>query len=128
VVLALTLAVAQPSCAGYAVERIAISAEATEAFDPQDTSLKRFGKLMFRGSLVLSCKDREFGGLSVLRVEADGQHFISLSDRGQWLRGRIVYRDKAPVAIANAEMAPMLGPDGRPLSKRGGTTTPRRGE
>ncbi len=42
-----------------------------------------------------------------------------LSDKGQWLRGRIVYRGQAPIAIADAEMAPILGADGRPLASRG---------
>jgi hypothetical protein len=42
-----------------------------------------------------------------------------VTDKSQWLRGRIVYRGTTPIAIADAEMAPMLGPDGRPLRARG---------
>jgi hypothetical protein len=45
----------------------------------------------------------------------DGEHLLAVTDRGDWLRGRIVYRDDAPVAVADAEMAPLLGPDGRTL-------------
>ncbi len=54
-----------------------------------------------------------------MRVAADGARFLSVTDKGHWLRGRIVYRGKAPIAIADAEMAPILGPDGRPLKSRG---------
>ena len=50
---------------------------------------------------------------------ADGERFLAVTDKGNWLRGRIVYRGKVPIAIADAEMAPILGPDGRPLKSRG---------
>jgi hypothetical protein len=74
---------------------------------------------VFRGGLVLESPNREFGGLSGLRVAADGEHFLSLTDKGNWLRGRIVYRGTVPIAVADADMAPILGPDGRPLKSRG---------
>jgi hypothetical protein len=54
-----------------------------------------------------------------LHVDPDGSHFVSASDRGIWLRGRIVYRDGKPAGIADAEMAPMLGADGRSLISHG---------
>jgi hypothetical protein len=117
--LALIPAAAQPPRAVDPVQRITITSQAIEAFDPRESAQTRFGALTFRGGLVLESSYREFGGLSALRVAADGEHFLSVSDRGQWLRGRIVYRDSRPIAIADAEMAPILGPDGRPLKRRG---------
>ena len=93
--------------------------QAIEAFDPREPARTRFGALTFRGGLVLESPHRDFGGLSALHVAPDGEHFLSLTDKGYWLRGRIVYRDGRPIAIADAEMAPILGPDGRPLNRRG---------
>ena len=116
--LALIPAGAQPPRDG-SVQRIEIRAQAIEAFDPRNTQLKRFGALEFRGGLVLESPAKEFGGLSALRVAADGQGFIAVTDHGYWLRGRIVYRGTTPIAIRDAEMAPMLGPDGRSLRRRG---------
>src|SRR5260370_16062304 len=49
----------------------------------------------------------------------DGEHFVSLTDKGWWLTGRIVSQRSRPVGIADAVMAPMLGPDGRTLAARG---------
>lgn len=118
-VLALIPASAELPRPADSLHRVEIHAQAIEAFDPREPKRTRFGALTFRGGLVLESPQRDFGGLSALHVEPDGEHFLSLSDRGQWLRGRIVYRDKAPAAIADAEMAPMLGPDGRPLRSRG---------
>ena len=51
-VLALIPASAQPSRDDQ-VRRIEINAQAIEAFDPREPSLKRFGRLTFRGGLVL---------------------------------------------------------------------------
>ena len=100
-------------------QRIEIQAEAIAAFDPRDASRHRFGALQFRGGLVLQSRHKNFGGLSSLRVARDGRGFLALSDRGYWLRGQIVYRGEQPVAIVGAELAPVLGPDGRPLNRRG---------
>ena len=117
--LALIPAAAQTPRAADGVERIEVHAQSIEAFDPREPSRTRFGALTFRGGLILESPYREFGGFSALSVMADGEHFLSVSDHGDWLRGRIVSRDKVPIAIADAEMAPMLGPDGRPLKSRG---------
>jgi hypothetical protein len=99
--------------------RIEISSQLIETFDPREPGRSRFGALKFRGGLVLASTYREFGGLSALRIAPDGERFVSLTDRGHWLRGRIVYRGGRPIAIADAEMAPILGDDGRPLKRRG---------
>ena len=95
-----------------------------DAFDPRDESKTRFGQLEFRGGLVLTSSDQAFGGISALHMEPDGAHFLSLTDNGSWLRGRIVYRDGRPAGIADAEMAPILGADGKPLAERTAGTTP----
>jgi hypothetical protein len=79
----------------------------------------QFGPLTFRGGLSLTSSHPEFGGISSIRVQADGARFIAVSDKGRWLRGRIAYDGVRPVGIADAEMAPVLGPDGRPLAARG---------
>ena len=98
--------------------RIEIQAQPIAAFDTRDPSRVRLGALEFRGGLVLSSSHKDFGGLSALRVAADGQRFLAISDKGTWLRGRIAYQGKRPVGIADAAMAPALGPDGRPLASR----------
>ena len=74
--------------------------------------------LDFRGGLVLTSPFREFGGISSINVAPDGDNFIAATDRGWWLRGRITYDGTRPTGITGAEMAPMLGPDGRTLAAR----------
>ena len=98
---------------------IEVRAQPFTALDIRDPSRRQFGLLEFRGGLVLSSPFKHFGGISAIRVAPDGAHFIALNDKGWWLRGRIVYEGTRPSAIADAEMAPILGADGRPLAARG---------
>jgi hypothetical protein len=117
--LAGLMAVGAAAPAAEAPRPIAVTARPIASFDVRDPSRRQFGALEFRGGLELTSSDRVFGGLSALRVAANGANFIALSDRGHWFRGRIVYRDGAPSEIADAETAPILGPDGKPLAARG---------
>src|SRR5262249_34507783 len=98
---------------------IEVRTEPIAAFDVRDSSLRQFGLLEFRGGLVLRSSYRHFGGISAIRVAPDGAHFIALTDKGWWFRGRILYEGTRPSGIADAEMAPILGADGRPLAARG---------
>jgi hypothetical protein len=98
---------------------IEVQARPLSGFENRDSSRHQFGALEYRGGLVLTSPFKQFGGLSALRVQPDGARFIALNDRGWWFRGRLVYDDTRPVGIADAEMAPMLGPDGRALTARG---------
>jgi hypothetical protein len=104
--------------AGEAPVRIEIRARPIAALDNHDESKRRFGMLEFRGGLQLTSPYKEFGGISAIRVAPDGAHFIALSDKGRWLRGRIVYAGSRPTGIADAEMAPMLDAEGKPLASR----------
>jgi hypothetical protein len=98
---------------------ITIDAKRIVAFRPGQPEEHRFGTLEYIGGLELTSAFREFGGFSAIRVEPDGEHFVSLTDKGSWLTGRIVYDHGRPTGIADAVMAPILGPDGRPLAARG---------
>jgi hypothetical protein len=98
---------------------IEIKSEPIAAFDHREPDRRRFGMLDFRGGLILTSPAREFGGLSSINMAADGANFLAASDRSWWLRGRITYSGTRPTGITGAEMAPMLGPDGRRLAARG---------
>jgi hypothetical protein len=99
-------------------ESIEITARDIPAFDRRNGENRRFGALEFIGGLVLQSKYKHFGGISGLHIEADGERFTAHSDRGHWLRGKFKRDGDRIVAIENAEMAPMRGPDGRPLGSR----------
>jgi len=98
---------------------IDVNARPIASFDPRDRSLVRFGALQYRSGLVLTSPFRGFGGLSGLRLDRKGERFISFSDKGSWFTGRIVYQGTEMTGLADVEAAPMLGPDGKPITARG---------
>jgi len=112
-------AAAQAPSAADGPRAIEIKARPILSFDARDQSLRRFGNLSFRGGLELTSTDKAFGGLSGLHVLDDGRRFVAITDRGNWLRGEIRYDGAKPAGIANAEMAPMLDAQGRPLARSG---------
>ena len=97
---------------------IEVNARPLASFDTRERARLRFGKLEYRSGLALTSPFRGFGGLSGLRLDAKGERFISISDKGSWFTGRIVYRGRDMVGLDDVEAAPMLGPDGRPITAR----------
>src|SRR5215469_12423558 len=63
---------------------IDVNARSIASFDPRDRSHVRFGSLQWRSGLVLTSAFRGFGGLSAIRLDARGEKFVSLSDKGSW--------------------------------------------
>ena len=98
---------------------IEVKARPIPFFDPRDRSHVRFDSLEYRSGLVLTSPFSGFGGLSAIRLDAKGERFISLSDKGSWFTGRIVYSGREMTGLDDVEAAPMLAEDGRPITARG---------
>lgn len=102
---------------GPDVRTVEINARSITSFS-RSSSEKRFGKLEFRGGLVLTSSAKMFGGLSGITLEPDGRRFMAVSDEGAWLSGELIYEGAALVAIKNARMGPFLALAGRTLDKK----------
>ena len=98
---------------------IEVDARPILSFDPNDRAHTRFGSLEYRSGLVLTSRFPGFGGLSGLRLDPKGERFISFSDKGTWFTGKIIYSSREMTGLADVEAAPMLGPDGKPITTRG---------
>jgi hypothetical protein len=77
-----------------------------------------FGALTFLGGLVLSSSSEYFGGYSGLVLDAKGERFLTISDSGSWLSGKLDYKAGAPSGVSDARIGPIPARDGKPL-KRG---------
>ncbi|WP_137042903.1 esterase-like activity of phytase family protein [Pseudolabrys sp. FHR47] len=113
-----TFALAQNLRYADAPEKVEIRALPIVSFDNRDPTRVRFGALEFRGGLELTSKASVFGGLSGL-VMSDNDHLIAVTDNGSWLKARLVYRDGRLDGLADAEMAPLIGENGKPLAAQG---------
>jgi hypothetical protein len=118
-VLAAAPVAAQSPRVAEPATRITVRAQPLAGFEARDGARRQFGALQFRGGIELTSPSKDFGGISAIRLTADGARFIAVTDKGRWLRGRILYRDNAPIGLDEVEMAPVLGPDGRPITARG---------
>jgi hypothetical protein len=108
----------QPTAAADKVSAIEVSARRLESFQRGFSGTKRFGRLEFRGGLVMTSTDKRFGGFSGLIIAPDGRHFLAVSDTGEWLAAEIAYAGKAPSSIEKARMGPILALNGRPLTRK----------
>lgn len=100
-------------------EAITIDARPVPAFNTRDPQQTRFGSLHYRSGLILTSTFRDFGGVSALRLDDKGERFVALSDKGMWFTGRIAYGGAIMTGVVDAEAAPILGADGKPLEARG---------
>ncbi|HEX5379730.1 MAG TPA: esterase-like activity of phytase family protein [Phenylobacterium sp.] len=94
---------------------ITIHAEAA-ALNPSDPSQDHIGAFVYAGGLVLSSTDTaRLHGLSDLKVLPGGR-LVSNSDDGDLLEARLTLDPKGRlVGLADARIAPLGGPDGKPL-------------
>jgi hypothetical protein len=79
-----------------------------------DPSQRVVGRLEYRGGLHLTSDHPRFGGISSIRVLPDGERLAAVTDEGSWLSARLVQREGRLEGVADVEMGPLLGPDGRP--------------
>ncbi len=99
--------------------KIEVNARPLPSFDLRDRTHLRFGMLQYRSGVALTSSFPGFGGLSGIRLDAKGERFLAVSDKGGWFTGRIAYSGREIAGLADVEAAPLLGPDGRPITDRG---------
>lgn len=119
VAIAAMPAVAQlkPDTGDDEVEPIDVVAKPIAGFEKAVPSKTRFGRLEWRGGLVLTSPAESFGGWSGLAVDPDGRGFVAVSDAGTWMTGQITYDGTRPSGIAMARQGPILALGGKALKR-----------
>lgn len=87
-------------------------------WNANDWEEKEAGALHFVGGLELTSPEPSFGGLSGLYIPKDGKEVLAVSDTGNWLHAELVYDGQTITGLEKARMAPILGPDGKPLARK----------
>lgn len=115
-VLAGLVALAAPP--SVRAEAISVDAKSIRQFHVRDP-IRHFGTLTFLGGLVLTSRDRRFGGLSGLVASDDGGDLLVVSDDGAWIALRLNQdADGTPLGVAAARIDARLGPDGTPPASK----------
>lgn len=85
-------------------------------FSSAPSETQRYGRLIYRGGLVLSSPDHDFGGLSGLGISNDGRRIMAVSDRGYMFSARLIYdRDENLSGIGEGAKSSLKGSKGQPL-------------
>jgi hypothetical protein len=104
----------KPDPTSLAVVPIKVDARLIDHFDKSDPGKTAFGKLEFRGGLLLTSDVKDFGGWSALALDPDGRRLLAISDTGVWMTGELTYAGSKPTGIRNAKLGPLLGLNGQP--------------
>lgn len=109
----------KPSTADLVTGRITVEAKPLPGFDRVKTDERHFGKLTWRGGLVLTSPSPYFGGWSGLVLDLDGKGFFSISDAGLWMQGALTYDDKgAPSGMTSVRLGAIQSEAGAPLTRK----------
>lgn len=111
------LADPKPDIAELNLAPIKVDAQPLPGFERFQTSKTRFGKLVWRGGLVLTSPSPFFGGWSGLALNPDGKRFIAVSDSGIFMRGSIDYDGQSPKGLSDIKIGPQLARDGTTLAR-----------
>lgn len=79
----------------------------------------RFGKLAFRGGLVLTSPYAGFGGISGFALDPDGRRFLAVTDAGLMLDGELLSDGDRPTGLTKVRAAALKDDRGRPLALQG---------
>ncbi len=94
-------------------EPVPVTAFVIPHFRQGDPATSRFGLLEFIGGLELRGRHPNFGGISALRVMADGHRFLGITDTGDWIEGSIASLNGRPASLGDVTIAPVIGPGGQ---------------
>lgn len=112
-----TAALAQKPAALTEVRPIEVKARRIENFRRVGGTQQRFGRLIFRGGLVLTSSSPDFGGWSGLVIEPDGKRLLSVSDAGTWLTADLEYDGQHPSGLSNVRIGPIRAVAGSALTR-----------
>lgn len=98
-------------------DAITVTATPIEGFSRTDRSQLTFGKLEWRGGLVLTSPLPAFGGWSGLVVDKDGKTFVSVSDAGTWMTGQLDYDGARLTGVSGTKLGPITALGGKALNR-----------
>ncbi len=103
---------APPLAAAYSSFKV--TAE-TFVFDSAFPEKTRFGELEWRGGVILTSEETQFGGLSGVIVGPGGRNLIAISDEGLWVTADLIYEEARLIGLENVRQSRILGAPGEKL-------------
>lgn len=98
-------------------EQVEILVQPIDGFDRQRPDHRQFGRLEWRGGMVLSSASAAFGGFSGLVLDPDGRRLLAISDSGNWMMADLGYSGTRPARLSNARIGPLRALNGSRLAR-----------
>ncbi len=116
----IALAQEKPDTAGLKVQSIEVSARPIQSFEKDGgkdgAPRARFGKLQWRGGLVLTSPSSSFGGWSGLALDPGGGNLLAISDAGTWMTAEIARSAGGrATGLKQARIGPLKARGNKPL-------------
>lgn len=108
----------QAKPASDVVEPLEIKARPLAHFSRLNPTHRRFGRLEYRGGLLLTSDHKNFGGFSDLVMSRDGHRALLVSDEGHWISAEMAYDGVRPVGLRSASIGPLRSSRGRELVRK----------
>lgn len=96
---------------------ITVTARPISSFLRSGGDQRRFGRLEFRGGLVLNSESPDFGGWSGLAIDPDGRRMMAVSDAGAWMIADLAYAGTRPTGLDNVRIGPIRATGGATLAR-----------
>lgn len=100
------------------VAPLEITARPIEHFAKLKPAQRQFGRLEYRGGLLLTSEHKHFGGLSDLVMSRDGRQVLIISDEGHWISAEMVYDGTRPAGLRSARIGPLRSAAGQELVRK----------
>ena len=87
--------------------------------DGDDPARQEFDRLIYQSGIEIKSDAPGFGGISGLRISADGARLLAITDEGNWIKADLVYEDDRLTGMKNIEIHPLLDEGGKPFKGKG---------
>ncbi len=87
--------------------------------NPENPAQIRVGELVYRGGLELRSANKDFGGISGMRLWHDGKTILAVSDAGSWISFKLIEKKGQLIGATGIALAPILDIKGIAGTKKG---------
>lgn len=103
----IAIADGKPDPSRHGVQAITVTARPITSFERIAADRHRYGKLEWRGGLVLASDAKSFGGWSGLALSARGDALVAVSDAGAWMTARVERTGDRLAGLSNVRLGPI---------------------